>query len=172
MKVSKIRFKGFEWEHNPEKLTVANEDNLTEQKMPRGSSIAVKRSAKCRVITGGGTLSGYDCYNRFNEILKLQNTVESGVLTLPETKPFYAYFKKLELLCEPVPDTISYRFEFVEDCEKNYVIKDDVYHTVQSGETLWDISFNYGVKIETLIELNPEIFRVDELIEGSRVRIC
>lgn len=172
MNVSEIRFKGYEWECNPEKLKVSNEENLNEQKMPRGSSIAVKRSSKCRVITGEGIITGYDCLNKFNEILKLQRSDESGILTLPGTKPFYAYFRKLELLCEPIPDTICYRFEFVEDSEKNYVHKKAVYHTVLSGESLWDVSFNFGVEIETLVKLNPDIKRVDELAEGSRVRIC
>lgn len=172
MKVSQIRFKGYEWEHNPEKLKVSDEDNLTEQKMPRGSSIAVKRSSKCRAVTGEGIITGCDCFNKFNEILKLQRSYESGILTLPGTKPFYAYFRKLELLCEPVPDTICYRFEFLEDSERNYILEEAVYHTVLSGESLWDISFKYGVKIEALVKLNPDIKRVDELYAGRKVRVC
>ena len=172
MNVSKIRFKGYEWEHNPEKLKVADEDNLSEQKMPRGSSIAVKRSAKCRLVTGEGIITGYDCFDKFNEILKLQRSGESGILTLPGAKPFYAYFRKLELLCEPVPNTICYRFEFLEDSERNFIIEETLYHTTVSGESLWDISHNYGVKIETLVKLNPDIKRVDEIYTGRKVRIC
>ena len=31
MKTAKIRYKGYEWEHNPETLNVVKEDNINEQ---------------------------------------------------------------------------------------------------------------------------------------------
>lgn len=172
MKPAKIRFKGYEWEHNPETLKVVTEENISEHKLPYGTSYTSKNSTKCRVVTGGGKFAGYDCIAQFNELLKLQKKPLSGVLTLPEQKPFYAYFKKLELKCEPTDNVVSYSFEFLEDSEKNYTYKEKTYHTVESGETLWDIAFNYNENIDELVKLNPEIKRVDELDEGSSVRIC
>ena len=172
MKPSKIRYKGYEWLHNPEKLEVVNEDNIGEQKLFYGNSLAVKNSSKCRRIKGRGKLAGYDCLRQFNELLKLQSDAESGVLTLPEQKPFYAYFKKLELLCEPAPEVITYSFEFLEDSEKNYTVEEKYYHIVGVGETLWDISYLYSIPIEKLVSLNPEIKRVDELRVRSQVRVC
>lgn len=172
MSISKIRYKGFEWEHNPESLSVIHSDNINEQKLFSGKSVLRKLSAKCRVIKGRGKLSGYDCLEQFNRLLKLQSEPSSGILTLPEEKPFYAYFKKLELICEPVDNEVTYSFEFIEDSVRNTVIKEKYFHTVSDGETLWDISYIYGVDIDTLVELNPEIMRVDELTAGSRVRIC
>ena len=172
MKISKIRFKGYEWEHNPETLKVVNDNNIREQDLPLGSSISRYYSAKCRKVSGKGKLVGNECLVKFNELVKLQGQSESGILTLPSTKPFYAYFKKLELLCEPSPNVITYSFEFIEDCEKNHTDKEPYFHTVMGDETLWDISYKYGVNIETLVSLNPEIKRVDELSEGLKVKIC
>lgn len=172
MKPAKIRFKGFEWEHNPETLSVINEDNINEYKLLSGISVTVKNSSKCRVVKGKGKLAGYDCLDKFNELLKLRSDSESGILTLPRQKPFYAFFKKLELLCEPCEDVITYSFEFVEDSKRNYTVDEKIYHRVESGETLWDIAYSYSKDINVLVELNPQIIRPDELASGSRVRIC
>ncbi len=172
MRISKIRYKGYEWELNPETLTVVNERNYNEVIMPEGTSLSSTRSKKCRVITGEGMIIGYECLKLFNEILRLQSESESGLLTLPSTKPFYAYFTKLELLCEPTDDAVSYRFQFVEDAERSYIIKEKRYHNVSGSETLWDIAYAYNTEIEKLVQLNPDIKRVDELTAGSGVRIC
>lgn len=172
MKPSKIRYKGFEWEHNPETLSVIKEENLSENKLPFGNSFVRKNSSKCRVVKGKGKLVGYDCLNQFNALLKLQREGGSGILSLPQIKPFYAYFKKLELLCEPTQDMVTYSFEFLEDSEKNYTIGEPVYHMVLASETLWDIAYMYKTDISVLINLNPWVKRVDELGVGRRVRVC
>lgn len=172
MNIAKIRFKGTEWEHNPESLTILNEENINEVKLLNGKSFPRKLSAKCRVVKGKGKLTGYNCLEKFNELLKLQSEGTSGILTLPKHKPFLAFLKKLELICEPVPDAVEYRFEFIEDSGKNNLIKEKRYHTVLSGETLWDISYRYGETVQNLVKLNPNIMRPDELKEGSKVRIC
>ncbi len=172
MKPAKIRYKGYEWTHNPETLEIKNEDNIIEQKLFGGKSYAVKQSKKCRRITGKGKLVGSDCLKQFNALLSLQSKPQSGILTLPEQKPVYAYFKKLELLCEPVCDMIIYSFEFLEDSERNYTVNESLYHIVEEEETLWDISYRYDVPIETLVSLNSDIKRVDELEPESKVRVC
>ncbi len=172
MKTAKIRYKGYEWEHNPETLNVEKEDNVNEQDLPCENSIARHYSSKCRKVSGKGKLVGEDCLRKFNELVKLQSEAKSGILSLPNIKPFYAYFKKIELICEPSPQVITYRFEFVEDSERNSFVKENYYHTVSDGETLWDISYKYKVDIQTLVDLNPEVKRLDELSEGSRVKVC
>lgn len=172
MKPAKIRFKGFEWEHNPETVEVVEEDNIIEHKLSRGNSYTTKNSSKCRRIFGKGMLTGYDCLDQFNKLLMLQNSSESGILTISGIKPFYAYFKKLKLLCEPSDNMVSYGFEFIEDSDRNYTVKEKMYHTVENSETLWDIAFNYQKDIGYLVSLNPEIKRLDELEDGTKVRIC
>ncbi len=172
MKTAKIRYKGYEWEHNPETLNVLKEDNINEQDLPSENSIVRHYSSRCRRVSGKGKLVGEDCLKKFNELVKLQSGTESGILSLPNIKPFYAYFRKLELLCEPSPKVITYSFEFIEDSEKNFIVRENLYHTVSDGETLWDISYKYKVDIETLVSLNPEVKRLDELSEGSRIKIC
>jgi hypothetical protein len=67
---------------------------------------------------------------------------------------------------------VSYGFEFIEDSDRNYTVKEKMYHTVENSETLWDIAFNYQKDIGYLVSLNPEIKRLDELEDGTKVRIC
>ncbi len=172
MSVSKIRFKGNEWAHNPETLKVYYEDNFSEEKLFSGTSGLYKLSSKCRAVNGTGILTGNDCLEQFNALLKLQRERESGILSLPGMKPFYAYFKSLALLCEPCADAVSYSFAFIEDSLKNSIRADKYYHTVCNDENLWDIGYRYGVDVHTLVQLNPEIKRTDELEIGSQVRIC
>lgn len=172
MKPAKIRYKGYEWEHNPETLQMLKEENISERKFFSGKSYAVKNSTKCRRIIGKGILAGADCLKQFNELLKIQSDTQSGILTLPRQKPFYAYFKKLELLAEPVSNAVTYSFEFIEDSEREYIQNEKFYYTVKDEQTLWDISYNIDVPIETLVSLNPDIKRVDELEIGSKVRVC
>ena len=83
MKPANIRYKGYEWEHNPETLRILKEENISERKFFSGKSYAVKNSTKCRRIIGKGILAGADCLKQFNELLKIQSGTQSGILTLP-----------------------------------------------------------------------------------------
>jgi hypothetical protein len=170
--LSKISHKGYTWEHNPATLRITKEHSVSTRQLSGGDTSVRVFGTKCRVITGSGQLLGEDCLYRFVEMLELQSEKDSGILCLPDMKPMYAFFKSLELSCKPTPDVLTYCFEFVEDCSKNNSEKEKYYHMMINGETLWDIAYLCGVEIEKLVELNPDIARVDELEEGQMVRIC
>lgn len=172
MSLAVMRYKGFEWEHNPQMLKVSSHRSLSEQGVAGGSSVVRDFGERARVITGSGQLSGDDCISKFARLATLQNQSDSGILSLPDVAPFYAFFKSIELSCDPTPELITYKFEFVEDLSKSKAESEKLYHTVVDDETLWDISYRYDVKIEKLVELNPELKRTDELVLGSRVRVC
>lgn len=173
MKISKIRFKGYSWVHNPKTLKVSKEQNMRENFIPYGKSNVQNLGVKSRIISGTGQLFGEDCLIQYQQLVQLQSQEESGILSLPDTKPFYAFFKSIELSCDPTPEVVTYSFVFVEDLSKQKNINQPMYHTVVSDEeTLWDISFKYSVEMNTLVELNPQIKRIDELHSGERVRVC
>ncbi len=172
MNPSIIRFKGYSWEHNPETLKITKSHRYSESDVAGGSTVLSGFGTRRRTVSGTGQLKGEDCIYQYTRLLKLQAGLDSGVLCLPDMKPFYAFFKSLELTCEPTPELITYSFEFVEDCSKNNSEKEKYYHMVVGSETLWDISFMYSVGIDELVALNPEIKRVDELAQGSKVRLC
>ena len=114
MSLSKIRFKGYSWEHNPKTLTIEKQRILREQFIPFGKSKQQNMGERSKVVKGTGQLFGEDCFEQYLELLELQSRSGSGILSLPDTKPFYAYFKSLELECEPSPNLITYNFVFVD----------------------------------------------------------
>ncbi len=172
MNLAVMRYKGTSWEHNPQSLKISSRRSLNEQGVAGGSSVVRDFGERARVITGSGQIAGEDCIDKFNKLLALQNQSNSGILSLPDVAPFYAFFKSVELSCDPTPDLITYKFEFVEDLSFGPSDGEKRYHTVENDETLWDISHKYKVEIEKLVALNPELSRVDELKKESRVRIC
>ena len=42
---------------------------------------------------------------------------------------------------------------------------------IPNGETLWDLSYKYGINVDKLIAVNPQIKRPDIPIAGSAVRL-
>ena len=169
---AKMRYKGHTWEHNPKSLKVTLSDNISEQKLTGSRDVIRHTGTGARKISGEGQLCGDDCLHRFSQLLTLQSDSRSGILSIPDTKPFFAYFTGIKLLCEPSPKVITYAFEFVEDTLRGFIGGEKQYHITALGETLWDISYIYDTAIETLVNLNPDIKRVDELSEGSVVRVC
>ena len=45
------------------------------------------------------------------------------------------------------------------------------YYTVQSGDTLWGISQRYGISLNQIIALNPQIQNPDLIYPGQKVRV-
>jgi hypothetical protein len=172
MTISTMRYKGYSWSHNPKTLKVSTEDEIKEQVILENNSFVRKLGNKGRVITGTGQLYGEDCIKQYEALLKLQSKEGSGILSLPDTLPFYAFFKSIELACDPTPEVVTYNFEFIEDLSKTSAGQRKIYHSALSEETLWDIAYAYNIDIEKLVELNPRLKRVDELSEGEQVRIC
>ena len=173
MILSKIRFKGYSWVHNPKILKISKEQNLREHHIPFGKSALQDLGGKARIISGTGQLIGEDCIDQYNQLVALHSKEGSGILSLPDTKPYYAFFKSIELACDPTPQVVTYNFVFVEDVTRQKTSSATMYHTVKNDkETLWDISYKYGVEMNTLVSLNPQIKRIDELAVNERVRVC
>lgn len=172
MKLAKLRYKGHSWLHNPKSLKIEKEQILTENIIPSCGTHFQNIGEKPRVVTGQGQLYGKDCLFQYNRLVNLRNQQGSGILTLPDIKPFYAFFRTIELVCEPSPDMVSYKFEFVEDLSARKSETSEFYHRVSEGETLWDIAYRYDVDIDRLVQLNPWIKRIDELEAEKKVRVC
>ena len=74
------------------------------------------------------------------------------------------------LIGKPKPDVLTYRFLFREVMSE----ADNVPHTYTPGENenLWDVSYRFGIGIDALMALNPQVKRPDILTEGEAVRLC
>lgn len=170
---SMLRFKGYTFEHNPETIRITSEKNLSRQSVLNSKSAVRETGDNSRVITGEGKFYGENCIYQFMKLFKLKEESGSGILSLPDIKPFYAFFQTLEFSADPTPELISYRFVFREDSSRpNSLEASNEYYELSEGEDLWDVSYKFAVSIEKLVELNPEIKRPSEVEEGTRVRIC
>lgn len=171
MDLALMRYKGFTLWYNPYSIEVESQQNTASYTLPLSGECVADMGRKCRVITGKGELAGDDCLEQYAELYALQAKGGAGVLSLPTMKPVNAIFTKLSALADATPDKISYSFEFVElssEDEKSV----GVVHTVEDGETLFDIAYSYKVAVESLVSLNPQIRRPDELTIGEEIKIC
>ncbi len=172
MILAKMRYKGITFEHNPESLRVQDKAKVKEDNILFGEPEITRVGRKCRTVTGKGQFAGENCIRAYADLLRLQMEGGSGILSLPDIKPFFAYFTKLELSCDPTPELVEYGFEFCEDTTDSDSGNTPYYHKVMMGENLWDISYMYSVDIDTLVRLNPDIRFINESLQDKSVRIC
>ena len=104
------------------------------------------------------------------EIRRLFREGGSGVLTIAGMPSVYAEFESLKLVGKPRPDVLTYSFAFRELMEE----RDDKRREIiaAENENLWDISYRFGIGIDTLVRLNPQVKRPDILTAGEVVRLC
>ncbi len=170
---SLIRFKDYEFEHNPETLRITSQKNIARQSVIGAKTIVSETGDNSRVISGEGKIYGENCIYKYIKLFRLKEQSGSGILSLPDTKPFYAFFSSLEFSADPTPELISYKFVFKEDTSKRgKTLVADRFYSVRNGEDLWDISYMFDVPIETLVELNPGLGSVNDIEENTAVRIC
>lgn len=170
---SMVRFKGYSLEHNPEKLSITSQKNLSRQNVLGAKSVVGETGDNERVVTGVGKIHGENCIYRFMKLFRLKEQSGSGILSLPGIKPFYAFFVSLEFAADPTPELITYKFVFREDCARQSKLAiPERYYTTEQNEDLWDVSYKFNVPVETLAALNPEIKRANDVSEGTRVRLC
>ena len=171
MKLVPMRFKGVSWRHNPRELTFVCEKQVRELHSPFGGSQLQNTGRKCIKIKGRGELYGADCLQQFEELLRLFKSGGSGVLAIPHLSPVRAVFESLTLEGDPKPDLLAYRFEFREEKPADDGITPREY-TAAQGETMWDVSYRFGVEIDPLMRLNPDVKRPDIPLGGRAVRLC
>ena len=166
-----MRYKGFTFRINPLSVQITSSVSESKYHLPFKGQVHISKGADCRVLKGKGELKGSDCIEHYAELKALQLKGGEGVLSPPGLMPFKAYFTKLVAEADVTPDRIGYSFEFTEvSAEEADTLPE--FHRVKEGETLYDIAFEYGLKAENLVELNPFIRRPDELEKDCKVRLC
>lgn len=171
MKLVPMRFKGVEWHHNPREICFECDKSVKELKVPQGTSYIQDMGRKNMIISGTGELYGSDCLEQFDRLLSLFKQDGQGVLAIPKITPIFAVFESLKIKGEPKPDILVYSFVFREVMEK----KQSVAQTeciAEAGECLWDISYKYGVSIDTLVRLNGWVKRPDIPLDGRLIKLC
>ena len=183
MRLVPMRYKTFIWPHNPRSYQIDFERPVAVHKVPFGRHCIQDLGMGGRVMRGEGEFAGEGAYDRLKELATVFYQGGPGLLVHPVWQSSNAYFTQLQLLQEPTPDYVRYRFTFregfggydqglqaVESGGKNPAAGGRV-HTVVSGETLWAIAARYGVGLAEVIGANPWLKNPNLIHVGDRVVI-
>lgn len=185
-----MQYKNYIWPHNPRIYTIDYARKMAVNKIPFGQYHLQNLGRTNRVMRGEGEFVGEDAYAEFGKLATVFYGDEPGLLLHPLWQPAQAYFVELRLEQEPRPEYVRYSFAFweVEGVSAGGITTvgvgggtadagvsggDDgpVSHTVVKGETLWGIARAYGVTVEALLALNPQIKNPNLIYAGNEVRV-
>ena len=159
---------------------------VAEHKLPFGRSVTQDLGQVCRVLEGEGEFAGEGAYEEFKRLATVFYGGGAGVLVHPVWMTTRAYFTELEVVQEPLPDYVRYRFAFCEAGSEGAALKEVStsaaggsaagtagarYHTVVQGDTLWAIAARNGTTVRALCALNPQIANPNRIYPGERVRL-
>ena len=191
MRLTPMRYKDYIWPSNPGSYRISFRRVVAEHKLPFGRSVTQDLGQVCRVLEGEGEFAGEGAYEEFKRLATVFYGGGAGVLVHPVWMTTRAYFTKLEVVQEPLPDYVRYRFSFWEDSTASGGLVEvsvegepeggtdpeipaggwGAVHTVRKGETLWGIAWRYGVALTALIAANPQIKNPNLIYPGDQVRI-
>ncbi|MBE6948498.1 MAG: LysM peptidoglycan-binding domain-containing protein [Ruminococcaceae bacterium] len=201
MKLTPMRFKDYIWPHNPKTFEITEKRRLAVNPVPFGKGTVTDMGVDCRVLKGEGEFVGDDAYDEFLKLRKVFDEGTAGILVHPVWQSVRVWFSSLSIKQEPMENFISYAFEFVEDDDsysqtvnkpeedtENEIIPGGVpngtiigssgssnssrrTYTVKSGDTLWGISRKYGLTLNQIIALNPQIRNPNLIYTGQTVYV-
>ena len=115
MLLKPMRFKDYTWPHNPEIYAVEYRRQIAAHKIPLGGWYLQDLGRTYRIFWGEGTFAGERAYEEFQTLAEVFDQTGPGLLVHPVWRTVSAYFVTLELMEEPLPDYVRYRFSFWED---------------------------------------------------------
>lgn len=172
MKLCAMRFSGHTWHHNPKSLEISSGKKVVKIELPFADDVVTSFGEKPIKIKGVAELYGEDCLAQYEKLKRIYEKGECSVLCLPKLPPIYACFESLTLLATSKKDVLTYSFTFTEYSNGKKSEYKDEFVTVKRGQTLFHIANECDVKVEKLVELNPQIMFINDLKAGERVRVC
>ena len=165
-----LRFAGFEWKHNPIKLSVDKKRTVKSLTLSHSRESVHSLTRKVSLIKGEGELVGLDCLEQYGKLTELFEKKEKGLLIIPGLEPFEAYFTALTCSANQVAGVVRYEFEFTSDA--SFLKEREKVHISNGTETIFDIAYDHCCDLTELVKLNPHLRRGDEIEEGERVILC
>ena len=188
-----MRYKDYVWPHNPRVYTIGYERTMGAQKVPFGRYWLQDLGPAQRVMRGEGEFVGADAYQQFKALASVFYSDGPGLLVHPVWQTAWAYFVELSLAQEPRADYVRYTFTFWEGYEGHNTgvtvqaaapaqtapttaaaagTAQAQWHTVRQGESMWSIARSYGLTLDALIALNPQIKNPSRIQVGQQVRVA
>ena len=192
-----MRYKDFTWPNNPRTYTIEYRRVMGSHKVPFGRYHLQDMGLTRRVMRGEGEFIGADAYDQFKALATVFYSEGPGPLIHPVWQGANAYFVGLSLSQEPRRDYVRYTFTFWESYDgyggKTGLTQEKeeagaaagagkgartaaresavVHHKVKKGESLWKIARDYGVALQTVLDLNPQIKNPNLILAGQEVRV-
>lgn len=147
------------------------------QKEPGGLFSVQDLGRTCRVLRGAGEFCGLSAYDTFKKLATVFAAGGPGLLVHPIWLSTEAYFTQLQLTQEPREDYVAYSFEFVEarDALRGMLtgqeLLDPERTTLAEGETAWSLCRKHGLRMEQLLQKNPQLSNPNALRPGQEVRL-
>lgn len=183
MGLSPMRFKQYIWPYNPKTYEILYQQQLVSHKVPFGTYLLQPMGRTNRILRGEGEFMGPDAYAEFKKLATVFYDETPGMLVHPVWQSAKAYFVSLSLKQEPRADYVRYSFEFWE-CppaaaeisvpaaeEENVSPAEAQWYTVVKGDTLWSIANRYGLGMDALLGMNPQIKNPNLIYPGDRIRV-
>ena len=166
----KMSYKDFVFPINPSVIRIESDRKISRTECAGGFEITADAGEKAIVISGEGEFFGRDCIKDFDRLNSKMG--DAGILYLPSKKPILAFLESLEMICSDIEDVIGYKFRFIECSEsRNHKNSQDIYG--DDKKSLWDISYETGINIDILVQMNPHIRRPDIPVNGNeRIKLC
>ena len=186
MILAPMRYRDFVWPHNPRVYSIDYERKMAVNKVPFGTYYLQDLGRSRRIMRGEGEFVGENAYAQFGQLANTFYEEGPGILVHPLWQTAKAYFVALRLEQEPRPDYVRYSFEFWEaidtysgqvkglsapTAQSGGQTAGEKRHTVAAGDTLWALANRYGLSLERLLELNPQIKNPNLIYPGDEVRV-
>ena len=123
MRLTPMRYKDYIWPSNPGSYRISFRRVVAEHKLPFGRSVTQDLGQVCRVLEGEGEFAGEGAYEEFKRLATVFYGGGAGVLVHPVWMTTRAYFTELEVVQEPLPDYVRYRFAFCEAGSEGAALK-------------------------------------------------
>ena len=191
--LSPMRYKSYIWPHNPRVYSIDYQRKMALHKTPFGLYHLQDLGLANRVMEGEGEFVGEEAYSQFGQLANLFYAGGTGLLVHPIWQAANAFFVSLRLEQEPRPDYVKYSFTFWEDdswytglatrtteqarggTEGSAAAASHsaqaAWHRVVKGDTLWTLAGKYGLSLEELVALNPQIKNPNLIRVGEEVRV-
>lgn len=112
-----ITYRSVSFPCNPASFTVSYKKQLGEVFSPYLGTVIQEMGPRACTVSGEGVLVGDQALEDFSGLKNAFEESGSALLKVSGLPQFYAYFEMLELGAK-APREVTFRFSFVEDCQK------------------------------------------------------